>query len=169
MSPVDGVDAAGLIPEFCITPGENLNFAIPTLHLYGGYDPKPGFSGLACAPEKLSNERFWNALSPDSHRWSINATEFAHQEYLDEFYRLENEVTHFCGFNEDLPKDVYPVFRNFAAGSTVAFFRALFDANCNDYLVYLEDPNLMSVDTTERHVNPTGACPTPYCTWEPLL
>lgn len=42
ISPVDGVDPLGLIPEFCITPGEYLNYGIPTLHIEGGYDSIPG-------------------------------------------------------------------------------------------------------------------------------
>nr|XP_027215328.1 chlorophyllase-1, chloroplastic-like [Penaeus vannamei] len=64
LDPVDGADPMGMIPEYCITPGEPLNFALPTLHLAAGFDPVPGFSGLACAPDQLSNERFWLALRP---------------------------------------------------------------------------------------------------------
>lgn len=47
MSPVDGVDAAGLIPIFCITPGQTLNYAMPTLHLAAGLDNLGGKKALA--------------------------------------------------------------------------------------------------------------------------
>lgn len=42
LDPVDGADPMGIIPEYCITPGELLNFALPTLHLAAGFDPVPG-------------------------------------------------------------------------------------------------------------------------------
>ncbi|XP_050709242.1 uncharacterized protein LOC126995274 [Eriocheir sinensis] len=54
-SPVDGVDPIGLIPEFCITPGEYLNFGLPTLHLMVGFDNVPAPSGFPCAPDDLCN------------------------------------------------------------------------------------------------------------------
>lgn len=166
-SPVDGADPLGLIPEYCITPGETLNFNIPTLHIAAGYDPVPGISGLACAPEKLSNERFWNAFHPESPRWSINATDFSHADLMDDPYRIAMEATHFCGFNEDITDDQYPVYRQFVAGTITAFFRALIDENCEEYLQFLEDPNLMLISASERHINPTGECPTLSCTWAP--
>lgn len=42
MSPVDGVDPFGITNEFCITPGELVNFDIPTLILPTGLDAVSG-------------------------------------------------------------------------------------------------------------------------------
>ena len=42
LSPVDGVDPFGFINEYCITPGEKLNFETPTLVLIAGLDSVPG-------------------------------------------------------------------------------------------------------------------------------
>ena len=38
MSPVDGIDPWGMIPSYCIKPGEKLNFEIPTLVMAAGWD-----------------------------------------------------------------------------------------------------------------------------------
>ena len=54
-SPVDGVDPFGLIDDFTITPGQYVNYALPTLVLMAGLDGVPGglAGGLtpACVPE----------------------------------------------------------------------------------------------------------------------
>ena len=42
ISPVDGVDPYGFIREYCITPGEKLNFETPTLIISAGLDGVPG-------------------------------------------------------------------------------------------------------------------------------
>lgn len=42
MSPVDGADPYGILPLYVITPGEKVNFTIPTLQLVTGFDPIPG-------------------------------------------------------------------------------------------------------------------------------
>ena len=42
MSPVDGMDAWGFIDEFCITPGQNLEYELPNLILAGGLDSISG-------------------------------------------------------------------------------------------------------------------------------
>ena len=56
LSPVDGVDPYGLISDYCIDPGTNLNFQTPTLIISGGLDSVPGIDhtgGMvpACAPQ----------------------------------------------------------------------------------------------------------------------
>ena len=58
LSPVDGVDPYGLIHDYCIEPGTNLNFQTPTLIVSGGLDSVPGIDhtgGIvpACAPQGL--------------------------------------------------------------------------------------------------------------------
>ena len=42
ISPVDGVDPFGFIQNYCITPGEKLPFATPTLVISSGLDSVPG-------------------------------------------------------------------------------------------------------------------------------
>ena len=42
LSPVDGVDPYGFVQEYCITPGEKLNFEVPTLIMTSGLDGIPG-------------------------------------------------------------------------------------------------------------------------------
>ena len=42
MSPVDGADPFGILQHFVITPGEKVNFTIPTLQIVTGLDPSPG-------------------------------------------------------------------------------------------------------------------------------
>ena len=42
LSPVDGIDPAGLVPVFCINPGTFLNYGTPTLLIAAGYDAVPG-------------------------------------------------------------------------------------------------------------------------------
>jgi chlorophyllase len=42
LSPVDGADPFGYIPIAVITPGEKVNFTIPTLQMVVGLDPVPG-------------------------------------------------------------------------------------------------------------------------------
>ena len=43
LSPVDGVDPFGLIDNYAVTPGQFLNYNIPTLILSTGLDDVPGF------------------------------------------------------------------------------------------------------------------------------
>ncbi|XP_068212261.1 uncharacterized protein [Palaemon carinicauda] len=169
MSPVDGADPFGFVDDFCITPGEQLNFITPTLHLYTGYDAKKGLLGTACAPKKLSNERFWEALNPESHRWSINATEFGHADVLDAEFRVFVDQTEFCGVNRDLQAEDYPIYRNFSSGTVVAFLQTLLVEDYAGYLNYLEDVSVMPIVATERHFTPAGERPSPYCLWTPPL
>ena len=61
-SPVDGVDPFGLINNFAITPGQPLNYNVPSLLIMTGLDSVPGTiaGGFtpACAPEEMSNLRW---------------------------------------------------------------------------------------------------------------
>ena len=85
-SPVDGVDPFGLWEDFCITPGEKLNFETPILLLTAGLDGIPGISNTggivpACAPDELSNLRFWDAFN--GRAWLNNATVYGHTDFFD--------------------------------------------------------------------------------------
>ena len=93
-SPVDGVDPFGFVQDYCITPGERLNFEMPTLVIPAGLDQVPGSSlplWPACAPEKLSNLRFWNALNGNA--WFINATSYGHIDFLEDDYQAVGDVS----------------------------------------------------------------------------
>lgn len=37
--PVDGADPLGINPVFVITPGEKVNFTVPTMQIVTGLDP----------------------------------------------------------------------------------------------------------------------------------
>ncbi|XP_042876466.1 chlorophyllase-1-like [Penaeus japonicus] len=165
LDPVDGADPMGIIQEYCITPGELLNFGLPTLHLAAGFDGVAGFSGMACAPEDLSNERFWDALHPAAHRWSINATDYAHMDFLDlEYQQMSGN---FCGCNDLLSEQELDTYRQFVGGLVTTFLKAVTEENCEMYTAFLEDTSTMSINATSRHVNPTGVCPQLSCTWTP--
>jgi len=75
MDPVDGFDPFGVYPDFCVTPGKKVNFDTPALLLRTGLDPVVKKT-IACAPDKLSNDRFYNAWSGPI--WMINATDYGH-------------------------------------------------------------------------------------------
>ncbi|XP_069193838.1 uncharacterized protein [Procambarus clarkii] len=162
MSPVDG------LLEFCITPGVALNYVIPTLHLAAGLDNVPGVSGYPCAPDEISNDRFYEAMDSSSQRWSINATKFGHGDFLDPLYQEALEVLEFCGYNQDATPEEFEAYRRYVAGQTVTFVKALFsEGDCAQYLPYLEDTTRMIVDAVEQHQNPVGGCPVAGCSWTP--
>merc|ERR1719300_1588297 len=77
-----GIDALA-----CITEGEYLNYATPTLIAMAGLDPllsQGNFINNTCAPERFSNERFLDAMSGPT--WFLNATEYGHGDFLDPFF-----------------------------------------------------------------------------------
>ena len=63
MSPVDGEDPYGLIDNYCVTPGEELDYEIPTLVLPAGLDDVPGknilFISLNQSKDNLQKHTFW--------------------------------------------------------------------------------------------------------------
>lgn len=82
MDPVDGFDPYGIIKNYCITPGQKVNFTTPALLLRCGLDPKHA-SKLepACAPEALANDRFYDAWRGPI--WEVNATQMGHADLLN--------------------------------------------------------------------------------------
>nr|XP_027224025.1 uncharacterized protein LOC113816179 [Penaeus vannamei] len=165
MSPVDGVDAVGLIPIFCITPGQTLNYAIPTLHLAAAWImwefssfqliwdddkriqsslaahtaltparrpptqphlPLPGFTDYSCAPDFLSNKRFYDAQTRSLLAGPINATAFGHGDLLDPYFQGSLEMLEFCAYNHDATEEDFEAYRRFVAGQIVSFFKALY-------------------------------------------
>jgi len=171
-SPVDGFDPFGLVDMYAVTPGEYLNYDTPTLVLMTGLDHTPGFNLVgdivpACAPEDLSNLRFYDALAGPT--WLVNATAFGHADCLEDFYYNTLLVTHFCSTDSTQDRETY---KHFVAGEIVSFIKATFDGDC-DYLPYFEDPAMMPVDTTVMkkesvaHSSVGYQCGDPgYCFWQ---
>merc|ERR1719312_445041 len=167
-SPVDGVDPFGLIDLFAITPGEYLNYDIPTLVIMAGLDPIPGINlgniMPACAPDDLSNTRFYNAM-PGNTRF-VNATVYGHGDLLDELYYDAMTLIHFCGTDKTQDRVTY---RDFMAGEIVSFLNTILTGDC-DQLKYIEDPTAMTVAATVmKKESVTGSewkCGMPtFCNW----
>ncbi|CAL8118054.1 unnamed protein product [Orchesella dallaii] len=165
LSPVDGFDPFGIIPgDFAITPGENVNFNIPTLVVKAGLDPIPGtIINPACAPANLSNERFYNAMP--GNRWFINATEFGHVDFFEPGFVGGVEFLNFCASNDTADKTVY---QDFTGGVVVSFISALmYPEEYCEMLDYVEDPSLAQVDTVMySDVDSATRC-TAQCSWVP--
>ncbi|ROT74491.1 hypothetical protein C7M84_006999 [Penaeus vannamei] len=104
---------------------------------------------------------------PDAHRWSINATDYAHMDFLDPEYR---EMTgDFCGRNDLIGEQDLFTYREFVGGLITTFLKALTEENCETYTTLLEDTSTMSINATSRHVKPTSRCPQLSCSWVPEL
>jgi len=168
-SPVDGFDPFGLVDMFAITPGEYLNYETPGLVIMTGLDNTPGshiIGGLtpACAPDDLSNTRFYNAMPGNT--WLVNATVYGHGDCLDELYYDAMTLIHFCGTDKNQDRITY---RDFVAGEIVSFLKAILTGDC-DQLKYIEDPATMTVDATVmKKESVTGSewkCGMPtFCDW----
>merc|ERR1712226_156350 len=101
MDPVDGYDPIGIIKNYCTTPGEKLPFDIPALLLRTGLDPKVKL-GVACAPDRISNQRFFEAWSGPI--WMVNATKYGHLDVNNAGVGKMGSVL--CA-GDDEPNDVY--------------------------------------------------------------
>jgi len=171
LSPVDGFDPFGLIDLYAITPGEYLNFAVPTLILAAGLDNTPGLDGLGglvppCAPNDLANMRFYDAMPGDT--WLINATDYGHGDGMEQIFVDAIQFTHFCAAATDsVDKEVY---RTFQSGEMVAFLKYVLGQEDCDLVSYLEDPSLMPVAATAIHkpsiVSQESACARAVCDWQ---
>lgn len=126
-SPVDGADPFGLdTSQDAIVPGEKLNFETVTLHVAAGLDPvstRPLFP--ACAPEELSNERFYNAMRGPI--WQFNATDYGHNDILPS---AEQGVDLLCPSYEGGDNINY---LNFLIETQLAFFDGVFGGNADAY------------------------------------
>jgi len=163
LSPVDGVDPYGFVQEYCITPGEKLNFEVPTLIMTSGLDGIPGISntgGLVppCAPDELSNNRFWDALN--GRAWFNNATLFGHVDFLDPGATVDViDFLHFCASN---PQDEIDfLFRLFVGGQTVSLFTGLL-GECHNFM-YLSTEKRMPTRVQIKEQNAEELCPFARC------
>lgn len=86
LDPVDGYDPFGFLKIYITNPPKQLPFVIPTLLIRTGFDNVPANSLFpACAPEKVSNQRFYDSLPGPT--WFLNFTQYGHADILDDYLR----------------------------------------------------------------------------------
>jgi len=144
-SPVDGVDPFGLIHDFAITPGQYVNYALPTLVMVTGLDEVPGtLAGdftPACVPQGLGNKRFYDAMPGST--WMVNATVYGHGDVLDDRYYNGLAETQFCSTD---PSQDRVTYRAFIAGEIWSFVSIVIHQDCQ-YQQFIQDTSLMIVET----------------------
>lgn len=123
LSPVDGVDPFGVIHEFCIEPGQMLDFKTPTMIQSFGLDHIPGIGGdgspvPACAPTQLGSHRFYNALPGAS--LLVNLTQYGHADFMDEYFEEIVSLIHFCKSDPHTDKEAV---RQELGGLVVSFLK----------------------------------------------
>jgi len=141
MDPVDGYDPFGMLKNYCITPGQKVRFNTPALLMRTGLDPKVKVL-VACAPDKLSNQRFFNAWSGPI--WMANATQYGHMDLNDPSVSGIGGVI--CASDKE-PKEPYHLQ---VAGLTSAFLSMVFkgDMSAEDVLT---SASKMPVSTEVQH------------------
>eukprot|EP01065_Artemidia_motanka_P028177 TRINITY_DN33426_c0_g1_i1.p1 TRINITY_DN33426_c0_g1~~TRINITY_DN33426_c0_g1_i1.p1 ORF type:complete len:314 (+),score=122.47 TRINITY_DN33426_c0_g1_i1:65-1006(+) len=141
IDPVDGYDPFGVVKNYCITPGQKVKFSVPALLLRTGLDPVAK-SVVACAPDRISNQRFYDAWAGPV--WEANATGYGHLDVNDA--GISGMGGLLCA-TDKLPKDVY---HRQVAGLVSAFLRMVFagDAAAEQVLV---SAGGMPVDTLAQH------------------
>mmetsp|Transcript_74794 Transcript_74794/g.194995 ORF Transcript_74794/g.194995 Transcript_74794/m.194995 type:complete len:225 (+) Transcript_74794:2-676(+) len=146
IDPVDGFDPYRIVKsEDLITPGQKLNFTLPSLLLDNGLDPKSSNALYPpCAPEVLSNDRFYNAMRGPI--WAVNATEYGHLDCCDTQGSL-------CPTNSSTDKAAY---KETIVAAAAAFLGALFGQRPSSDLQLLEDPSFFNVSVLLKH-NYNGA------------
>lgn len=150
LSPVDGGDPYGELPYFVITPGQKVNFSIPTMQLVAGLDHLVSpVTGVACAPDFLSGRRFFDAMSGPA--WYINATDYGHADFMDSGAQKLVEENDFCGNNPKTPKKEY---NQFVGGQVVSFLKAVLDPVDNCYLFEnLERSGTLGIETVNDYAD----------------
>jgi len=128
MDPVDGYDPFGFVKNYCTTPGQKLSFDIPALLLRTGLDPVVK-TLVACAPDRISNQRFFHAWSGPI--WMANATKYG---------------SIVCA-SDDEPNDVY---QEHIAELVLAFMNTIFESD-KDAEARLNDASWMKVDVELQH------------------
>lgn len=141
IDPVDGLDPFGIVKNFCITPGQKLMFSIPALLLRTGLDPKV-VDVVACAPDNLSNQRFFDAWSGPI--WMVNATKYGHRDPLDK--AISKVGTIMCAADSE-PR---PLYHSQVAGLISAFMSMIFKGDMSSEQV-LVDASAMPADSTAQH------------------
>jgi len=155
MDPVDGYDPVGIIKNYCTTPGEKLPFDIPALLLRTGLDPVVKL-GVACAPDRISNQRFFDAWAGPI--WMVNATKYGHLDVNNE--GVEKAGGLMCKTDNE-PKDIY---HEHVAGLVDAFVSVVFKGSETAESL-LNDVSTMKVDAeAQKDYNGHSAPFTAGCT-----
>lgn len=155
MDPVDGYDPIGIIKNYCTTPGEKLSFDVPALLLRTGLDPKVKL-GVACAPDRISNQRFFDAWSGPI--WMANATKYGH---LDVNNAGVGKMGSIMCAGDDEPNDVYQAH---IAELVDVFLKTIFDGDSASE-AKLSDASWMKVDAElQKDYNGHSAPFKPGCT-----
>ena len=143
MDPVDGIDPFGIIKIFATNPPNLLPFELPTLIVATGFDNIGYALAPPCAPNNMSNERFYGVLKGPT--WYMNFTEYGHADCLDDFWKLFAEIIcRSCENNCD-----YNKFRSNLAVALVKFVDGLYykDETAFDYFEKPEKWRNISVET----------------------
>jgi len=149
IDPVDGYDPFGIEKIYCITPGQKTNFTAPALLLRTGLDPVVKVM-VACAPDKLSNQRFYDAWAGPV--WEVNATGYGHLDVNDDGVGKMGGAV--CA-TDDLPKAPYQAQ---VAGLTTSFLSMVFGGDAASEQV-LTDAGSMPVDSVANHAYNGHAAP----------
>ena len=164
LDPVDGYDPFGFFQIYITNPPEQLPFAIPTLVIRTGLDNVPANPLFpACAPDKVSNKRFYDSLPGPT--WFLNFTQFGHADILDDYLRKVASVI--CKVCED--KCEFELYRENVVTAITLFYNGINFRN-QKYIDALENPKksgffdpkieIMSIyKTNGYHIINTG----PFC------
>ena len=127
-------DRISIFLGFITNPPNLLPFKTPVLILSGGIDnvptlppppPAPAIS-LACAPDAISNDRFYQSLSGPT--WLLNFTKFGHADMLDDSFILSpSAVCPTCTRFLDATTCNYAQFRQDEANAIADFTNGLVD------------------------------------------
>jgi hypothetical protein len=100
LDPVDGADPFGIKKDFITTPGVMLPYATPVLILATELDQAHMGLNPPCAPNNMSNLRFYNAMS--GPKWFLNVTKYGHVDFYNAEYRdLSKMMCETCKKNCD--------------------------------------------------------------------
>lgn len=134
LDPVDGYDPFGFLKIYITNPPEQLPFAIPTIVIRTGLanvPVNPLFS--SCAPDKVSNKRFYDSLPGPT--WFLNFTQFGHADILDDY--LRKVASFLCkACEEDCEFELY---RDSVVTAINLFYNGINFRN-QKYINALEDP-----------------------------
>jgi len=48
-----------------------------------------GIANVSCAPDDMSNRRFYETSNPQSPKWYINATNWGHVDFMDPIFQVK--------------------------------------------------------------------------------
>eukprot|EP01061_Rhynchopus_euleeides_P003166 TRINITY_DN1243_c0_g1_i2.p1 TRINITY_DN1243_c0_g1~~TRINITY_DN1243_c0_g1_i2.p1 ORF type:complete len:346 (+),score=106.52 TRINITY_DN1243_c0_g1_i2:112-1038(+) len=149
IDPVDGYDPFGIVQNFCTATDAKLNYTVPAVMVSTGLDPVPGPEGVACAPEEMSNMRYYNAWAGPV--WAVNATQYGHLDIGDEMIDFFGKAI--CASDSLNHK----LFKQQVAGVVAAFVDVV-KGNASSQSV-MTDASVMPVNSTAFHTLNGAALP----------